>query len=162
MTISSISSSSIQQLWQQVNSLTSASQTESTSETDLATVTTGTGVSVDLSDPGKAFSQLQQLSESDPEDFKTTMASIADQIEEAAESTSDEKQSDMLREIAADFREAAENGDMSSMQQQPPPPPPDGANGDQISAYTQNASSGSIDSVMSIVKGIVDDAISAL
>jgi hypothetical protein len=66
------------------------------------------------------------------------------------------------REIAADFREAAENGDMSSMQPPPPPQPPDGANGDQIGAYTQSASSGTLDDVMSIVKNILDDAISSL
>ena len=162
MTISSITNSAVQQLWwQQVSALSSASDTDGTSQSGVQSVGSE-GVSVELSEPGKIFSKLQQLAESDPEQFETLMTDIADQIEEAAESATDEDQSSMLKEMAQNFRDAAESGDVSALRPPPPPKPSDNANGEMVNAYTQNRGSSSFGSVMDIVKEIVDEAVSSI
>jgi hypothetical protein len=127
MSLSSISSTSAQQVWQ---ILTTGLQTESGAESGIQTITTGTETSVDFSDPGKLFSKLQQLSESDPEKFKAVMSDIAEEIKKAADSTSDENESSMLTKISEDFQKAAESGDLSEALPKgspPPGPPPSGS-----------------------------------
>ena len=177
MSVSSVSSTGAQQLWQ---ILAASSQNVSNSETGV--ISTGTTTeSLDLSEPGKLFSQLQELSESDPEKFKTVMTDIATQIQEAAESSSDENESGMLMKVAEDFQSAAESGDLSEAlpkgppPQGPPPqgPPPSDVSGNaaewqtgtgsqstegMISAYTQTQKQGSggFSSVLNIIGDVLD------
>lgn len=133
------------------------SQTDSTSTTNVQSTSTTSSESLNLSNPGKLFSQLKSLSESDPEKFKTVMNDIAKEIEKTAESSSDSNESSMLKKVAEGFKKAGESGDLSeALPKGPPPqgPPPanssddgttgtsDYTTGGRISAYTQTQNVG--------------------
>jgi hypothetical protein len=156
MSILSISSTEAQQLWQL---LETSSQTESTSANNVQAVSTGTE-SVDLSEPGKAFNKLKQLAESDPKKFQTVMATVGDEIENAAESSSDEKESSMLKKVAEGFKKAGESGDLSQALPLGPPPAPasESTTGGQINAYsnTQDAGLEGFRAVSHIIHEILD------
>lgn len=162
MSISSISNTGSQELWQL---LAASSQTTGTSQSSVQTVSSDSDTSVSLSDPGKIFSKLKQLSETDPEKFKTVMTDIADEIEKAAESSTDDNESGMLKSVAEKFKKAAESGDVSdAMPQGPPPsgPPPSGASesttGGKVSAYSQaqNAGSDGFSALLNIINEVFE------
>jgi len=163
MSVSSISSTGTQQLWQLI---AAASQTQSTSENDVQAIGTTTE-SLDLSEPGKIFNKLKELSESDPEKFKTVMTEIADEIQNAAESSSDENESNMLMKVAEGFQNAAESGDLSEALPKGKGPPPSGTppssasdntNEGKINAYTQAqyTGSGGFSTVLNIINEVLD------
>jgi hypothetical protein len=71
-------------------------------------------VSIDLSKPGKLFSELQSLASSDPAKFKAVTADIASQLKDAASSTTG-KQADALNKIADRFEAASQSGKASDL-----------------------------------------------
>jgi hypothetical protein len=87
----------------------------------------------DVSELGQLTSQLEELSETDPDEAKAVLATIADELTAAAEAAGDTR----MGELADKFRSAAETGDLSSLAPPerptgppngpPPGPPPDGA-----------------------------------
>ncbi|MFP5212401.1 MAG: hypothetical protein ACLGPL_03380 [Acidobacteriota bacterium] len=167
MSVSSVTggNSAVQQLWQ---SLASTSQASADSST--ATQSTGSSTSLDLSRPGKLFSRLQQLSESDPDKFKSVMSDIADQLEDTAEASSDDEEGEMLKKAAERFRSASESGELSDAMpprpEGPPPGPPpmgmsDGANGSQTNGYAQKQGQQGFETVLSIIGSVLDKAESA-
>ncbi len=162
MTISNISSTGTQELWQ----LLAASLQIGDTSTSGAQVGSGSATTaVDLSQPGKLFSELKQMSENDPDKFKSVMTAIADQIEKAAEATSDDKQSEILKKVAANFEKAAESGDLSAAVPPGPPPmgpPPSGnvenGSGGSIGAYTQvqNADTNGFQTVLDNINAVLE------
>lgn len=150
----------------------SSQQTQSTTHNGIQITGDSSELSVDLSDPGKLFSQLKQLSEIDPEKFRTVMTNIAEEIDNAAESSSDSGESDMLSSVAEDLRKAAESGELPDAvlppgpppQGAPPPGPPPaftsgGATAEQISAYTQNDNAGvdGLQTLLNIIGAALDE-----
>jgi len=77
--------------------------------------------SSETSNPAEFFQKLQELKESDPENFKEVVSSIADKLEAAAEDEELSSASSMLSELAAKFRDVANGGDISQLK--PPEPP---------------------------------------
>ncbi len=71
-------------------------------------------VSVDLSQPGQLFSQLQNLAQTDPTQFKQVTAEIASQLKDAASSQTG-KQADFLNNLAGRFETASQSGKMSDL-----------------------------------------------
>jgi len=67
------------------------------------------------------FAKLLSLAADCPEKFREVMTNIADSLSMAAESTSHERHSSLLKYIAKDFRTAGESGDFSQIL--PPPVP---------------------------------------
>jgi hypothetical protein len=127
----------------------------------------GSAVSVDLSQTGQLFSQLQNLAQTDPTKFKAVTAEISSQLKDAAASQTG-KQADFLNDLAGHFQAASQSGKMSDLA------PPQGqaqASGHhhhhhqhaQGSANTQassSAQSGS-DSVAQIIQNIIANALSS-
>lgn len=74
-----------------------------------------------LSKGGQQMSQLSKLQTSDPEKFKEAAQEISDKLAEAAENSTDEGESSTLSEMSSQWAEAAETGDMSSLQPKAPP-----------------------------------------
>ncbi|MBU1702188.1 MAG: hypothetical protein KJ970_17210 [Candidatus Eisenbacteria bacterium] len=72
------------------------------------------GVSLDISEPGKGFSVMMSLLETEPEKFKELMNNIADKLTEAAEEAEGPQQQ-FLADLAERFRETAETGDLSNL-----------------------------------------------
>jgi hypothetical protein len=66
-----------------------------------------------ISGPGQLFSQLAQLSHSDPAKFKEVAQSIADQFKSAAENSSG-RESAIAQKFAERFGQAAQTGDLSA------------------------------------------------
>lgn len=123
-------------------------------------------VSVDLSNPGQLFSQLQSLSQSDPAKFKQVTAEIASQLKDAASSQTG-KQADFLNSLASRFETASQSGKASDLA----PPNSQGAQAHhgghhhhhvQAASTTGQASASgqaSADSVFQIVQGIIANAL---
>ena len=66
-----------------------------------------------ISGPGQLFSQLAQLSDSDPDKFKEIAQKISDQFKTAAENSTG-RESAMAQKFAERFGQAAETGDLSA------------------------------------------------
>jgi len=69
-----------------------------------------------LSQLGQIMSQLQQLSTTDQEGFQAMAKSISDSLAQSASSSTDVQQQDAWSALSAKFSEAAESGDISSLQ----------------------------------------------
>jgi HSP90 family molecular chaperone len=125
-------------------------------------------VSVDLSQPGQLFSQLQNLAKTDPTKFKQVTAEIASQLKDAASSQTG-KQADFLNNLAVRFQAASQSGKMSDLA-----PPQQGQaqsgahhhhhhSNAQASAGTQSgtASQSGAESVLQQVQSIIANALSS-
>lgn len=137
MNISSVSSSSATDY---VRKLGSAETTSSSSQVDNESGSD----QVKLSKPAEMMKKLAALKESDPAKFQEVVSNIANKLDEAAQSATGEEQA-RLSDLASKFSQAAESGDLSSLQPPeggggrgqggphgprsaggpPPPPPPD-------------------------------------
>jgi hypothetical protein len=109
MNVNSITSQSL---------LSSISQSSSIAPAQSASVSTTDGA--DLSGPAQFFSALQQLSVSNPSQFKQITAQISQQLNAAAQSATDPNEAQQLRAVASRFQQASQTGDFSSLQTQPP------------------------------------------
>jgi trimeric autotransporter adhesin len=118
-------------------STSSSTQTSSTSSTD------STGDSTSVSGPGKLFSELEQLSKSDPTEFKQITASISQQLSAAAGSATNSGQASFLSQMATNFENASQSGNFSDLLPQNGSPPPSGAPGPQSTASTAYSSNSS-------------------
>lgn len=120
-------------------------------------------VSIDLSKPGKLFSELQSLASSDPAKFKEVTADIASQLKDAASSATG-KQADVLNKIADRFETASQSGKASDLA-------PAGDQGQRVhhgghhhhaqtaAASDQTGSPTSNDSVMQTLQQIIANAL---
>lgn len=70
--------------------------------------------SVDVSQPGQLLSQLQNLAQTDPAQFKQVTANIAQQLQQAASSATG-KQAEVLNDLAARFQSASQSGKASDL-----------------------------------------------
>lgn len=75
-----------------------------------------------ISKPGQAFGRLQQLSQTDPTQFKAVTSQIADQLHQLAQNETGAA-ADRASQLADRFSQASQSGDMSSFA------PPQGAQG---------------------------------
>lgn len=71
--------------------------------------------STSVSDPGKLFAELKELSQSNPTEFKKITAEIAQQLQSAAKSSTDPTESSLLSEMASNFTTASESGKFSDL-----------------------------------------------
>ena len=86
--------------------------------------------SASISTPGQFFSEMQQLSQSNPTEFKAVAAQVATTFQNAASQASG-PQAKALNNLATQFSQAAQTGTLQ---------PPQGA---QAAAQSQNAGAGS-------------------
>jgi hypothetical protein len=107
MSISSIFSSSSPSDIQAVAPSTSPATPVSSSDA-------ANGVSVDISRPGQLFSQLSSLAQSNPVEFKSVTADIAQKLKDAASSATG-SQADFLNKIADRFQSASQSGSISDL-----------------------------------------------
>ncbi len=157
-----------------INSIQSMYSTNSisgvTSSGSSATGTVGSSVSgafsVDVSQPGQLFSQLQSLAQSDPTQFKQVTAEIASQLKDAASSATG-KQADFLNNLANRFQTASQSGKASDLA------PPTQQGGAQASGHhhhhhhaeaasssqASSTSQSSQDSVWQTVQNIIANAL---
>ena len=131
MTVPSVTDSSMSliQAWlqsQRTSSVTGTSATSETSETQGAPPPPPPDGSR-MSELGQFLSKLENLSSTDPEQFKELAAAIALKLEEASKDATG-RDAEMLADLASRFREASESGTTESIQPPPPPsgPPPNG------------------------------------
>ena len=127
------------------SSTSSSTQTGSTSSTD------STGDSTSVSGPGKLFSELEQLSKSNPTEFKQITASISQQLNSAANSATNSGQASFLKQLATSFENASQSGNFSDLLPTNGSTPPNGGPPPQStasSAYSSN-SSNPVDSIFS-------------
>ncbi|QEL14314.1 hypothetical protein [Limnoglobus roseus] len=106
--------------------VSSVQQTTSASAAQATTGTSATrsaGDAAQISGPGKLFSELQQLSVSDPDKFKAVTADIAAKLKEAAGTDASSTAaaaapgaSSLLTDLAAKFQQASDTGDVSVLQ----------------------------------------------
>ncbi|HLK58272.1 MAG TPA: hypothetical protein VKU00_17025 [Chthonomonadaceae bacterium] len=92
----------------------------------------GGAASVKISKQAQLLSQLQQLQQQDPTQFKQVVTNIADQLTQAAQSSTGQDQQ-FLTALAGRFQQA-ETGDLSGFTQQQP-----AATSSVQAAYTQGA-----------------------
>lgn len=116
MSVNSISSSNLWQILEsaatsQVNSATSAT----TSAAPAATSAPGSADSSSLSGPGQFFSELQKLATSNPTEFKKITAEVAQQLQSAAQSSTDPGQANFLNQMASNFEKASQSGNFSDL-----------------------------------------------
>lgn len=69
-----------------------------------------------LSQLGQVMSQLQQLSTTDQDGFQAMAKSISDTLAQSASSSTDAQQQKAWADLSTQFSEAAESGDISSLQ----------------------------------------------
>lgn len=100
--------------------ITGTTYTSSTSASSL--MEQGQGLDeAKVSKVGQQMSKLSKLQTSDPEQFKAAAQEISDKLAEAAKNSTDEGESSALSEMSSQWAEAAESGDMSSLQPKAPP-----------------------------------------
>jgi hypothetical protein len=129
------------------------------------------GVSVDISKPGQLLSSLTSLATSNPAQFKSVTATIAQQLKDAASSQSGSS-ADFLNKLADRFSTASQSGKASDLT--PDPGKAHAHHGHHGGHHHAQASSGSSsggsgaatatgagapDSVGSIVEGIISNAL---
>lgn len=125
----------IQSIMSQLESLSKSAQEQDTSASSLLDAS----ATMQLSGPGKMLAGLEQAYENDPEQFAATLNSLADQLEAAAEKTTDSMEKARITDMAQRLRTVAETGDVSQLK--PPPPPGMGpGKGGPMGAYAQNES----------------------
>ncbi|WP_321472423.1 hypothetical protein [uncultured Paludibaculum sp.] len=113
-----------------INSTLSATSLESILKTRSTGTSEASGVTSDpqakVSTLGNLMSQLNELQQSDQEQFKTTTSKIAEKLKEAAAEASesgDSEKATKLSELAQKFETASETGEMPDLR------PPDGMKG---------------------------------
>lgn len=115
-----------------------------------------------LSKGGQQMSQLSKLQTSAPEKFKEAAQEISDKLAEAAGNSTDEGESSTLSEMSAQWAEAAETGDMSSLK---PKAPPSGAQNSAQSAamkFKSQQQSGSGGGPMGVMESVVSSVLSGM
>jgi len=95
---------------QDIAALTSASTQQGVTGTGSAS----SAVSVDLSQPGQLWSQLQSLAQNNPTEFKQVTADIASQLKDAASSATG-GQAQFLTNLSNRFQAASQSGSMSDL-----------------------------------------------
>lgn len=114
MTIHQTSSSSSLDLWQLLEAQAS-SQSGSASSSTQTSSTYSTSDSTSVSDPGKLFKELEQLSKTNPAEFKKIAASISKELTAAAKNSTDPGQAQFLTNMAAHFEKASQSGNFSDL-----------------------------------------------
>lgn len=111
-----VSSTSNTNLWQLVNTAQTQQTNASTSaaSTSASSSSSSSDSSV-LSGPAKLISELQNLSTSNPTEFKKITGELATQLQKAASSATEPGQKDFLSELAANFQKASETGSFSDL-----------------------------------------------
>jgi len=114
-----------------------------------------------LSRGGQQMSQLSKLQTSDPEKFKAAAQEISDKLAEAAKNSTDEGESSALSDMSAQWAEAAETGDMSSLR---PKAPPSGAQNSAQSAAMKFKSQqqGGSGGPMAVMDSVVSSVLSGM
>jgi hypothetical protein len=90
---------------------------------------------IDMSKPGKLFSELKQLQQSDPTKFKQVVTDIANKLDAASKDPANSSASTMLSNMASKFKDVANGGDISELQ------PPQGHHHHHHHSQTQDATS---------------------
>jgi hypothetical protein len=91
----------------------SAGSSSSTSSTSSGYATSNDSSS--LSPIGQLFKELEALSKSDPTEFKKATAQIAEQLQSAANNSTDPGQANLLDQMAANFTKASQSGNFSDL-----------------------------------------------
>lgn len=68
-----------------------------------------------ISNPAKLFSELEQLSKQNPEEFKKITAQITQQLQNAAKNTTDSSEANFLNQMASNFETASKSGNFSDL-----------------------------------------------
>jgi hypothetical protein len=144
MTISQTNASAANDLAQLLQTALALQTSSTSSSSSTQTSSTSSGAdSTSVSGPGQLFSELEQLSKSNPSDFKTVTASISQELKSAASSATNSQQANFLNQMAANFATASQSGNFSDLfppqngnSGAPPPPPP---SGQAPNAYAQNS-----------------------
>jgi hypothetical protein len=111
-TLNSIDSSLISE----INSyLSTQSSTDTSSTTASTTSNASSSDSVDFSQVGTLFKELQQLQQSNPTEFKQVLEDAATKLQQAASQTTDSTQAQFLTNLADKFQSAASTGDLSDL-----------------------------------------------
>ncbi|MFT3842151.1 MAG: hypothetical protein QM723_34490 [Myxococcaceae bacterium] len=107
----------------------------------------GPAVSTQVSDMAGLMNQLQQLSQSNPAEFKQATAAISDQLKQAASQTTG-PQAQFLTQLSDRFAQASQSGDLSALQ---PPKPQHGGHhhGHHPHAPQQPSGATSVESIIS-------------
>ena len=109
MNVSSISSLSANELWELLQSgKTQPSNSHSGKSASSADASK-------LSTPGQLFKELESLSKSNPAEFKKITSKIAQQLQNAATSSTDPSQANFLSQMAANFSNASQTGNFSDL-----------------------------------------------
>jgi hypothetical protein len=112
VTINQSNSTAQSDLWQ----LLQAAEGNQTSAVSSSTqASTAVSDSSSVSDPGKLIKELEQLSKTNPAEFKKIAASIASQLTAAAKNSSDPSQAQALTTLASDFTQASQSGNLSAL-----------------------------------------------
>jgi hypothetical protein len=90
----------------------------STSSSTANSLASAGGDQVNLSQVGQLFQQLSQLQNSNPAEFKKIATDAANQLNAAAQQTTDPGQAAFLSNLAATFQKSADAGNLSPFQQQ--------------------------------------------
>src|ERR1700759_1604677 len=98
-----------------LRSVNSVSATTTSDDTTVDTTDDSTSSTVSLSKPAELFKQLSDLQQSDPAAFKQAASQIADQFKQEAASAQG-PESEGLNRLADAFTQAAQNGNLSSLQ----------------------------------------------
>jgi len=81
----------------------------------LLSATSADGDSSSVSNPGQLFSQLEQLSKTNPTEFKKITSQIAAQLKTAASNTTDSSEANLLNQLATNFATASQSGKFSDL-----------------------------------------------
>jgi len=95
--------------------LSSYLPTKSTANTAASTPVSGD--SVNFSEVGQLFQELQQLQTSDPTALKKVLEDAATKFSTAAQQATDPTQANFLTNLADRFQKAADTGDLSALRQ---------------------------------------------
>jgi hypothetical protein len=105
-----------------------------------------------MSGPGQIMAKLKDLQQSDPAKFKQVMQAVSESLKEQAQSASDPQEQKALTQVAGQFAQAAQSGDLSALRPQGgqdahgappaggPPPATGGGKAASSSASTSSAS----------------------
>lgn len=109
-----------------------------------------------ISGPGKLFSRLQQLANTDPAKFKEVAKDISDQLHQAAQQSSG-KEAEFENNLADKFAQAAQSGDMSAFR--PPQGGPEQAQHHHHHHHHGGGGAGAIGQIMSQALDEVNQAL---
>lgn len=114
-TLNSINSS----LLSEINSDLSASGVTASTTTNSNSSSAAAGSSsdsVNTSQIGQLFQELQQLETSNPADFQKVTADAASQFQQAAQQATDPAQASFLSNLADKFQQASQSGNLSAFE----------------------------------------------